>query len=120
MLRHFARGVEVERHTGIAGTLSVIAAPDSIAAQQQGATLSVQGVVEFSEEEARQTSCSSVNPVDTEQGEIACTCERRDGSTCTWVAEKQGENCCIAREAPTQSIRIAFDALSCPAACVTR
>lgn len=119
MIKHIVRGVEVERHTGVGGSLNINSAPSDISEQQNGAGLTVEGSVEFSVDEARQISCSSVSSVDSGLGEVTCTCERRDGSSFTCIAEEQGHNCCVPRDGLTRSFPVAFKASPCAAACVT-
>lgn len=118
LVKHLVHGREVERHTGIGGTVAIRDVPGTTDAQKAGATFHVQGNVQFSDVEALQQGCSVGGAVDAAAPELTCTCGTSAGGTFTCPGVAEQASCCIDRSASRTSMAVDLVAAPCGDACL--
>lgn len=111
-------GVEVERHTGLAGTLQVDNVALTAEEQLSGASFVVHGDVDFSTNEADNGEGCAISGGD-DALSVTCYCRSNDGGAFTCNSDQVEPSCCIDLGAPRTTFHIALRATPCPALCAT-
>lgn len=119
LVKHVVHGKEIERHTGLAGTVEVTAVPSTAQDQIAGATFVIQGSVEFSDTESLQQGCSVGGAVDGTKQESTCSCLGADGTSFSCSRGVDETSCCIDRNASRRTFTIAVSSVPCADACLT-
>ncbi len=111
-------GLEIERHTGLTGTLQVDNVALTAEEQLAGASFVVHGDVEFSTNEADSRDGCAIRGGDDVMS-VTCYCRSNDGGAFTCDSDQVEPSCCIDMGAPRATFHIALRATPCPALCAT-
>lgn len=118
LVKHVVHGKEVERHTGLAGTIEVTAVPAATQDQVAGASFVIRGSVEFSDTESLQQGCSVGGAADGTNQVSTCSCLGADGGIFTCPGSVGEPSCCIDRNASRRTFAIAIAYAPCADACL--